>query len=73
MNIGCNYLREFIIPEARLHSAYSDVGGSATNVIQDHATLSWEVRAPRISQVREILERVINVAKGAAMMTGTSM
>ena len=73
MNIGWNYLREVIIPEARLHSAYSDVGGSATNVIQDHATLSWEVRAPRISQVREILERVINVAKGAAMMTGTSM
>ena len=31
------------------------------------------VSAPQKQEVREILERVINVAKGAAMMTGTSM
>lgn len=73
MNIGCNYLREFVIPEARIHSAYLDAGGTATNVIQDHATVNYEVRAPRISQVKEIYERVVNVAKGAAMMTETIM
>ena len=35
MSVGCNYLREHIIPEARLHYAYRDVGGSAPNVVQD--------------------------------------
>lgn len=73
MSVGCNYLREHIIPEARIHYAYIDAGGTAPNVVQDHATVRYEVRAPYVSQVKELYERVVNVAKGAAMMAGTTV
>ena len=53
-----------IIPEARIHYAYIDAGGTAPNVVQDHATVRYEVRAPYVSQVKELYERVVNVAKG---------
>ena len=35
MSVGCNYLREHMIPEARIHYAYIDAGGTAPNVVQD--------------------------------------
>lgn len=73
MSVGCNYLREHIIPEARIHYAYIDAGGTAPNVVQDHATVRYEVRAPYVSQLKDLFERVIQVAGGAAMMTGTRM
>ena len=71
MNVGVNYLREHVIPEARIHYAYIDVGGIAPNVVQDHAKLHYFIRAPKASQVEEIYQRVIKVAQGAAMMTET--
>lgn len=37
MSVGVNYLREHIIPEARIHYAYRDVGGIAPNVVQGHS------------------------------------
>lgn len=73
MSVGCNYLREHIIPEARIHYAYINAGGTAPNVVQDHATVRYEVRAPYVSQLTELFERVVKVAKGAAMMTETEM
>ena len=42
-------------------------------MVQDHATVRYEVRAPYVSQVKELYERVVNVAKGAAMMAGTTV
>lgn len=73
MSVGCNYLREHVIPEARIHYAYIDAGGTAPNVVQDHATVRYEVRAPYVSQVKELYERVVNVARGAALMMGTTV
>lgn len=71
MSVGVNYLREHIIPEARVHYAYQDVGGSAPNVVQSHSCVKYFIRAPKIAQCKEIAERVKNVALGASMMTGT--
>ena len=71
MNIGCNYLREHTIPEARIHYAYIDAGGTAPNVVQDHAIIRYEVRSPWVWQVKELYERVKNCARGAAIMTDT--
>jgi aminobenzoyl-glutamate utilization protein B len=71
MNVGANFLREHIIPEARLHYAISDPGGRAPNVVQDRAEVHYFCRAPRVSQAREIYERLLDVARGAALMTGT--
>ena len=73
MNVGCNYLREHMIDAARIHYAYSDAGGTAPNVVQSHAVIKYEVRAPRVSQVQELFTRVVDCAKGAALMTGTKM
>ena len=73
MNIGCNYLREHMIDAARIHYAYSDPGGTAPNVVQSPAVIKYEVRAPKVSQVQELFTRVVDVAKGAALMTGTKM
>lgn len=73
MNVGVNYLREHIIPEARIHYAYQDVGGPAPNVVQDHAQLKYFIRAPKITQVKEIGERVKDIARGAALITGTEV
>ncbi|MFP3040560.1 amidohydrolase [Treponema primitia] len=73
MNVGVNYLREHIIQEARIHYAYTDVGGGAPNVVQASAELLYFIRAPKQSQVQEIYERVVDIAKGAALMTGTAM
>lgn len=70
MNVGANYLREHMIPEARIHYAYRDAGGGAPNVVQDHAALYYFIRAPKVSQAVELRERVDNCAKGAALMTG---
>ena len=73
MNVGVNYLREHMIQEARIHYAYRDAGGAAPNVVQDHAALYYFVRAPKVSQALELRERVDNCARGAALMTGTTV
>ena len=73
MNVGTNYLREHMIDAARIHYAYSDPGGTAPNVVQSHAVIKYEVRSPKVSQVQELFTRVVDVAKGAALMTGTKM
>ena len=73
MSVGCNYLREHTINEARIHYAYVDAGGVAPNVVQDTSQIKYEVRSPKVSQVKELFERVVNVARGAALMTDTKM
>ena len=73
MNVGVNYLREHVPTNVRMHYAYLDCGGEAPNVVQDHAELLYMVRAPKLELAKEVLDRVENVAKGAAMMTDTKM
>ena len=60
-----------MIDKARIHYAYVDAGGTSPNVVQDHSLVKYEVRAPKVSQMKELFERVVKVAKGAAMMTET--
>lgn len=71
MNVGVNYLREHIIPEARIHYAVTNTGGISPNVVQSEAEVLYLMRAPKTSQVQEIYERVCDIAKGAALMTQT--
>ena len=73
MNVGANYLREHMIDAARIHYANSDPGGTAPNVVHSHAVIKYEVRAPKVNQVQELFTRLVDVAKGAALMTGTRM
>src|SRR5690625_1195843 len=71
MNVGANYLREHITPDARIHYAYLDVGGSAPNVVQGSAKVHYLIRAPKVKQALEVFERMKDVAKGAALICGT--
>lgn len=73
MIVGTQFLREHIIPEARIHHAYLNAGGTAPNVVQADASLVFYVRAPKSSEVKEIFERVNDIARGAALMTGTTV
>ena len=72
-NVGCNYLREHIIPEARLHYAVTNTGGTAPNIVQAYAEEIYCIRAPKLDQLEEIFGRVCNVARGAALMTDTRL
>ncbi|MGG4496052.1 M20 family metallopeptidase [Brevibacillus reuszeri] len=73
MNIGVNYLREHIIPEARIHYAITNSGGFSPNVVQAEADVLYLIRAPKTQQVEEIYQRVCQIARGAAMMTETAV
>lgn len=71
MDVGVNYLREHIIQEARIHSVITS-GGQAPNVVPAYAQVWYFVRAPTRAQVDEIYARVLDIAKGAALMSGTT-
>lgn len=73
MNVGANYLREHIIQDARIHYAITNTGGISPNVVQAEAEVFYYTRAPRFSQAAEIYERVCDIARGAALMTGTQV
>ena len=73
MSVGSNYLREHMVDQARLHYAYVDAGGVAPNVVQDRALVKYEVRSPKVKEVKELFSRLVNVAKGAAQMTETQV
>jgi len=73
MNTGVQYLREHIIQEARIHYAITNTGGFSPNVVQPFAEVLYLIRAPKNGQVKEIYERVNDIARGAALMTGTRM
>jgi len=72
MNIGANYMREHMISDARLHYIITN-GGKAPNIVPDEAEVWYYVRAPQRHQVDNIYERVVNIAKGATMMTETKL
>ena len=71
MNTGVNYLREHLMQEARIHYVV-EAGGGQPNVVPSYARSWYLVRAPERGQVEEIYGRILDIAKGAALMTGTT-
>lgn len=72
MSVGVNYLREHVPTDVRMHYAYLDAGGTAPNVVQAHASVLYALRAPESDQVSEVCARVNDVARGAALICGTT-
>jgi aminobenzoyl-glutamate utilization protein B len=72
MNIGVNYMREHVIEKARIHYVI-EKGGGQPNVVPDYARTWYYVRAPERDQVDHIYQWILDIAKGAALMTGTSL
>ena len=73
MNVGVNYMREHMSDQARIHYAYIDAGGISPNVVQAYANARYVVREPSVKETVKLIDRVVNVAKGAALMTETEM
>lgn len=70
MNVGANYLREHMISQARIHYVITN-GGGKPNVVPPEAESWYYVRAPYKSQVDSLVERLIKIQQGAALMTET--
>ena len=73
MDIGVNYMREHMIDAARVHGAITNSGGIAPNVIPSEAQILYAIRAPKVTQVQKLFERMCDIARGAALITGTTV
>jgi len=72
MNHMVNMMREHVPQETRIHYVIT-YGGAAPNVVPDFAEVYYYVRHPDAGVVRELFERVVDAAQGAAMGTETEM
>ena len=71
MNVGVQFLREHIPTSCRVHYAITNSGGFSPNVVQPHAEVLYLMRGVDNKIVKDVYERVNNIAEGAALMTGT--
>ncbi|MBS7651827.1 amidohydrolase [Candidatus Bathyarchaeota archaeon] len=70
MNVGVNYMREHIIEKARIHYVI-EAGGGQPNVVPDYARSWYLIRAPEREQVEELYKRILDISRGAELMTET--
>jgi len=71
-DVGVNYLREHMPSDVRIHCVVTR-GGEAPNIVPAYAQSWYYVRAPKRRQLERMYERVLNVARGAALMTETTL
>ena len=72
MNIGVNFLREHVIQDARIHYII-EKGGDQPNIVPHYARSWYYIRAPERDEVEYISNWILDIAKGAAMMTRTEL
>ncbi len=68
---GLNYYREHIKPTSRIHYQI-EKAGDVVNVVPDYAQIWTRLRENDRANVDVLYERALNIAKGAALMTGTT-
>ncbi len=73
MDIGVNYLREHMESTDRVHYAITNSGGKSPNVVQAEAEVKYLVRSTSNRKCKALYERVCNIARGAAMMSETTL
>ncbi|MCD6545631.1 MAG: M20 family metallopeptidase [Thermotogae bacterium] len=69
---GINSLRQYLREDVRIHGIISE-GGKAPNVIPDRAVAKFYFRAKDREYLNEVVEKIFNVAKGAATMVGAKV
>ena len=72
MNIGVNYLREHVIQDARIHYVI-EKGGDQPNIVPPYSRSWYYVRAPERGQLDFIYNWILEIAKGASIMTKTEV
>lgn len=68
---GINALRQQLPSETRIHAIYKD-GGQSPNIIPFHASMHIFIRAGNIERLEKVVERVLNIGRGAELMTGAT-
>lgn len=66
---GVNALRQHVTSDVRIHGIITH-GGDAPNIIPEYTKARFYVRANTIATCEEITNKVIQIAKGAALSTG---
>lgn len=67
---GINALRQQLQPTVRIHGIITD-GGEAPNIIPEYAAARFFIRAETWEEAEEVSEKVQNIARGAALQTGS--
>ena len=71
MDIGFDKLREHLRPTYRAHRAIT-AGGIQPNIIPDYAQIWWFVRDANMAAAKETFDKLVKIAEGATLMTGTT-
>lgn len=69
---GIEYLREHVRSDVRIHGIVTD-GGAAANIVPERAAARFYIRGAERNYLNTVVERVYNVARGAALATGTTL
>lgn len=69
---GISMLRQFAQPNTFIHGVIKD-GGKAANVVPAYASMEYYFRHAKMSYVKELVSRAIEVAEGAAIQAGVTM
>lgn len=72
MDIGFDKLREHLRPTYRGHRTITH-GGVQPNIIPDMGQIWWFIRDASGPWAKENFDKLVNIGKGAALMTGTTM
>lgn len=67
-----NALREHMRSDSRVHGVIME-GGRAANIVPEYAKVQYYVRSTTKTYNMELLEKVKNCARGAALATGTEL
>jgi len=70
-NVGIEFLREHMPSGARIHYIVNS-GGERANIVPEYASGTYQIRSPKMREVVPLIGRVLDVARGASIMTGTS-
>src|SRR5947209_5985824 len=71
MDIGFDKLREHLRPTYRAHRTIT-VGGIQPNIIPDKGQIWWFVRDASMPAAKETYDKLLKIAEGAPLMTGTT-
>lgn len=72
MDYMVNMMREHVPAETRIHYVITK-GGDAPNVVPAFAEVYYYVRHPEMQVVKDVFDRMVKAAEGAALGTGTRM
>lgn len=73
MNTGTQYLKSQISDFGSINYSYADAGGDTPNVVPAMTKMHYCIRSNKQKDLNWLIDRVDNIAKGAALMTDTTV